>query len=96
MIRFTIKDLKSSVPDGFIRFHCRVQSISFHPSRKKLYITVKVYDKTLLVDSEKVNIGYIPGAKCACYTNKLSIDLPEEIATERGLHPLGLENLKYL
>lgn len=96
MIRLTIKDLKSDVPEGYIRFHCSVQSFSFYPGLRKVYVSVTVYDKQMVIDSDKVNIGYIPGAKCECYKNKLSIEMPEEMANAYELHPLGLENLKYL
>jgi hypothetical protein len=96
MIRFNIKELENEVPDGFIRFDCWLEYISFYPGLKSIYISIKIHNKTLLVDSRKVNIGYRPGAKCECYKNKLAIDMPEDMARQHKLHPTGLEALKYM
>lgn len=96
MIRLTINDLEKDVPEGFIRFDCRLEYMSYYPGLKSIYLSIKIYNKTLLVDTRKVMIGYRPGAKCECYKHKLAIDLPEDMATHYKLHPLGLENLKYL
>jgi hypothetical protein len=96
MTMLDLKDLENKVPEGFIRFECKLMAIYFMQPKPMITLMVNIYDKVILVPGFKVNIGYQPGAKCNCYKNKLSIDLPEELATERRLHPLGLENLEYL
>jgi hypothetical protein len=88
-------DLKVNVPEGYRRYECKLLAVNVHEG-KLITFRVKIYHVTVVLPNYKVKIGYIPGAKCNCYKNKLSCEMPEETAELLGLVGLGLEELKYL
>ena len=89
------KELTPYVREGYRRYECRLLAVNVHEG-KLITFKVKIYHATVTLPNYKVLIGYIPGAKCNCYKNKLSCEMPEETAESLGLVGLGLEELKYL